>query len=180
MEQQAAADEARRIAAEARAAAAENEETEQQDEEINDNLQAGVTGPPGTDYAGIPSRPNLSIQAKDSTDNSNTKRVRIGPVIEEYAPFPALYRVVKDKGCPVWDEDHQFIIRTVPFGVVVLCQALKWKQERGFMMQLPDGWVHEDTVVRVSTLASLKQSVRQQQQQQQRITHQSLNRSSCL
>jgi len=171
MEQQAAADEARRIAAEARAAAAEHEETEQQEEEINVNLQAD---PARTHFAGIPSRPNLSIQANDSTDNSNTKRVRIGPVIEEYAPFPALYRVVKDKGCAVWDEDHQFIIRTVPFGVVVLCQALKWKQERGFMMQLPDGWVHEDTVVRVSTLASLKQSVRQQQQQQQqqRMTHQ--------
>lgn len=115
------------------------------------------TAPPHT--AAPPPQPHVP--------DSNTQQMGMGPVIEEQAPFPALYRVVRDQGADVWDDAHTTILRTVPFGVMVLCTTLQYKQEEGFMMRLPDGWCKEDTMVRVRTLASLQQAVRDKQQQQQ-------------
>ena len=173
MEQQAVAEQARREAAEARAAqegAVEPGQDNIPDDEAHERAAAPTPAPMSLDDRPrhIPSRPvqPFTSAARGTSNENTTKRVRISPVVQqEQAPFPALYRVVKDDGAPVWNESHDAVSRTVPFGVVVLCQSLKWKQDKGFMMRLPDGWVHEDTVVRIRTLASLKQSSQQQQRQ---------------
>ncbi|CAB9496543.1 protein ligase synoviolin [Seminavis robusta] len=138
MEAQAVAEAARRAAAEARAAQEEEEEEmEAEEEETPESHPAQET-----------------TTTTEHHESHTTNPPPPPPVVEEQSPFPALYRVVKDEGADVWDEAHTAVGRTVPFGVVVLCQALQWKQEVGFMMQVPDGWVHEDTVVRVRTLGA--------------------------
>ena len=169
MEKQAAAEQARREAAEARA-----EQEVAAGTEATQDRAADAPAPAPMSFDNVartnPSNNNASTNIPSrpvGPHAASKKQVRIAPVIQDQAPFPALYRVVKDTGAPVWDGSHNNITRTVPNGVVVLCQALQWKQDYGFMMQLPDGWVHEDTVVRVRTLASLKQLARDKQQQQQ-------------
>ena len=97
-------------------------------------------------------------------ENNATKRVRMGPVIQAQPPFPALYRVVKEEGADVWDDVLRVKKRTVPFGVVVLCTTLQYRPNWGFMMRVPDGWCKEDTMVRVRTLASLKEAAKNKQQ----------------
>ena len=152
------AEAARRAAAEARAA----------EEPAAPGHQEEGTAPAPT---AVPTTPSTHAQPQQpaapvptTTDNNTTKRVRMGPVIEAQSPFPALYRVVKEKGADVWDDNHMTVIRTVPFGVVVLCTTLQYKPEEGFMMRLPDGWCKEDTMVRVRTLASLKQAAKDNRQ----------------
>lgn len=167
MEKQAAAEQARREAAEARAEQEEAAGTEAAQDRAAD---APAPAPMSLDnVARI--NPSSNIPSRPVEPNAASKKqVRIAPVIQEQAPFPALYRVVKENGAPVWDggDGSHFdnVTRTIPKGFVVLCQALQWKQDYGFMMQLPDGWVHEDTVVRVRTLASLKQLAQDKQKQQ--------------
>jgi Ring finger domain len=168
----------RRAAAEARAAEAAQQLQEEQahhdDDHDHDNeprTEEAQESQPSTtkSLAGdVEREPVRQVTAANRNYNAAPQQhVLRAPVpIEEQSPFPALYRVVKDEGAQVWDESHQFVSRTVPFGVVVLCQTLQWKQEVGFMMQLPDGWVHEDTVVRVRTLASLKNAAQQKQKRQ--------------
>lgn len=183
MEKQAKADLARREAAEARA---EQEEAEGPVVDTTTGNRAPTVPAPSpapapapmsldnaprqnrqsSSFGNIPSRaiPPPSTSNDNATNTNATRRVRISPIVQEQAPFPALYRVVKDDGAPVWNESHDVIARNIPFGVVVLCQGLQWKEDIGFMMRIPDGWMQEDTVVRVRTLASLKQSAQQQQQ----------------
>lgn len=121
--------------------------------------QFQTTAPP--DAAAPPTQPT----APQPVPDDNTQH--LGPLVEELPPFPALYRVVRDQGADVWDDANTTILRTVPFGVMVLCTTLKYMPVEGFMMRLPDGWCKEDTMVRVRTLASLQQALRDKQQQQQ-------------
>ena len=47
----------------------------------------------------------------------------------EYPVFPAFYRVAHDEGAPVWNDGDSvsFVIRRVPFGVVILGLELQWR-----------------------------------------------------
>jgi hypothetical protein len=171
MEQQAAAEAARRAAALARAAAGEEEAPQQEQNDVS-IVEVPTSSGPNEAPQEDPRRQtheNRNQQTPSGTQDSKASdsKVRFSNQIEQPAPFPALYRVVKDEGAPVWNETHETVIRTVPFGVVVLCEGVNWKQEVGFVMKLPDGWVSEDTVVRVTTLHNLRNSMRDKQQQQQ-------------
>lgn len=71
--------------------------------------------------------------------------------------FPALYRVVRVAGASVYSDSQEtpFWVRTVPFGVVVLCQELKEQEVDGevtVLLRIPDGWIPEDSVLHVHTL----------------------------
>jgi hypothetical protein len=75
----------------------------------------------------------------------------------DYYPLPALFRVVREAGAPVWnvENDTPFEIRSVPFGVVVLCKELKEQSIDGaqtVMLRIPDGWIPEDSVLHVHSL----------------------------
>lgn len=68
--------------------------------------------------------------------------------------FPAFYRVVQDKGASVYNDGDavSFIIRIVPFGVVLVGQELAWRDcdgEKRMMLRMPDGWICENDVERV-------------------------------
>lgn len=95
------------------------------------------------------------------------KRVRIatpetglGPYFDEHAPtsehavFPAFYRVVQDAGAAVYNDGHEFsfVIRVVPFGVVVIGQEMAWRNcdgESQMMVRIPDGWVIDEQLERI-------------------------------
>ena len=49
---------------------------------------------------------------------------------DDYPVFPAFYRVIQDDGAPVWNdgESVSFVIRRVPYGLVILAFELKWRQ----------------------------------------------------
>ena len=68
--------------------------------------------------------------------------------------FPAFYRVVQDQGASVYNNGKSvsFMIRLVPFGVIVLGQELAWRDcdgEKRLMLRVPDGWVCDDDVERI-------------------------------
>lgn len=68
--------------------------------------------------------------------------------------FPAFYRVVQDAGAAVYNDGDlvSFVIRIVPFGVVVIGQELSWREcdgEKTMMLRMPDGWVCENDVERI-------------------------------
>ena len=68
--------------------------------------------------------------------------------------FPCLYRVSSERGAHVWGEDGS-LQRTVPSGVAILCMDLQWKSfngRSGMMLRMPDGWVQEDAVERLSSV----------------------------
>jgi hypothetical protein len=113
--------------------------------------------------------PGFAPNYGTSYNNSNAKRTRFAPEPalqqQQPSPFPALYRVVKDEGAIVWNADCATPLRTIPFGVVVLCQSLQWTTGKGFMMRVPDGWLTEDSVVRVRTLVSLQESAAARERQ---------------
>jgi len=171
MEQQAEVDRARREAAEARALQ-EQEVAAVPEPEAEDIAPAPAPAPTPMSLDNMPRRratnrtrlqqqmlpTSSSIPSRKlGTKPKTTKKVRISPAVKEQSPFPALYRVIKEEGAPVWNDARDTVTRTIPNGFMVLATKLEWKQDVGFMMQLPDGWVHEETVMRVRTLASLKQ-----------------------
>nr|BAT25232.1 host Der3 [Nitzschia sp. IriIs04] len=88
-----------------------------------------------------------------------TKRVRIlDPEENDQAAvppaFPAFYRVVADEGAAVYNNGQamSFVIRIVPFGVVILAQDMAWREVDGegrMMVRMPDGWVCDDALERI-------------------------------
>jgi hypothetical protein len=75
----------------------------------------------------------------------------------DYHSLPALFRVVREAGAPVWnvENDTPSEMRNVPFGVVVLCKELKEQSMDGaptVMLSIPDGWIPEDSVLHVHSL----------------------------
>jgi hypothetical protein len=75
----------------------------------------------------------------------------------DYHSLPALFRVVREAGAPVWNvgNDAPSEMRNVPFGVVVLCKELKEQSMDGaptVMLRIPDGWIPEDSVLHVYSL----------------------------
>jgi hypothetical protein len=128
--------------------------------------------------------PTLPSGAAAVTENNNNSALASGGGCGfdnvDYPAFPAFYRVMQDEGAPVWNngEAVSFVIRHVPFGVVLLCLELQWRhcsdpyevdindkerddddydeyldkqggKEHRLMLRMPDGWVREDDVVRV-------------------------------
>jgi hypothetical protein len=68
--------------------------------------------------------------------------------------FPAFYRVVQDAGAPVYNDGEavSFVIRLIPFGVVLLGRELAWRNcdgENRLMVKIPDGWVSDDDIERI-------------------------------
>jgi E3 ubiquitin-protein ligase synoviolin len=99
-------------------------------------------------------------EEEDQKKNSKReKRVRIVPPDDFYNPteqpaFPAFYRVVQDQGASVYNDGSMvsFLIRLVPFGLVILGYELSWRDcegEKRLMLRMPDGWVCEDDVERI-------------------------------
>jgi hypothetical protein len=77
--------------------------------------------------------------------------------VNDYPSLPALYRVVREDGASVWNvgDGMPCVIRTIPFGVVVLCKELKEQPLAGdpnMMLRIPDGWIPEDSVLHVHSL----------------------------
>lgn len=75
-------------------------------------------------------------------------------VYHDRPAFPAFYRVIKDAGAPVYNngEAVSFVIRCIPFGVVVLGRELSWRNcdgENCLMVRMPDGWVNDDDIERI-------------------------------
>lgn len=75
----------------------------------------------------------------------------------DYYSLPALFRVVREAGAPVWNVEHDtpFEMRNVLFGVVLLCKELKEQSMDGaptMMLRIPDGWIPEDSVLHVYSL----------------------------
>ncbi|KAL3907418.1 MAG: hypothetical protein SGILL_008884 [Bacillariaceae sp.] len=102
------------------------------------------------------------IEKKPAAIPSNRgKRVRIvtpGPKVQgslgDRAVFPAFYRVVQDAGAAVYNDGElvSFVIRVVPFGVVILGQEMAWRNcdgENQMMIRMPDGWVCDEHLERV-------------------------------
>jgi E3 ubiquitin-protein ligase synoviolin len=74
--------------------------------------------------------------------------------IDDSPAFPAFYRVTKDEGASAYNDGDSisFVIRIVPFGLIVLGQGLSWRDcddEKRLMLQIPDGWVCEDELERI-------------------------------
>jgi hypothetical protein len=68
--------------------------------------------------------------------------------------FPAFYRVIQDAGASVYNDGQavSFIMRVVPFGVVVLGKEIAWRNcdgENRLMVRIPDGWVIDEDVERI-------------------------------
>jgi hypothetical protein len=102
---------------------------------------------------------DTSNNEEDSASHSD-KKVRFvdQPAADnDYHSLPALFRVVQEAGAPVWNVDNDTLseVRTVPFGVVVLCRELKEQSMDGaptVMLRIPDGWIPEDSVLHVHSL----------------------------
>ena len=68
--------------------------------------------------------------------------------------FPAFYRVVQDAGASVYNDGEavSFIMRVVPFGVVLLGKEISWRNcdgENRLMVRIPDGWVIDEDIERI-------------------------------
>ena len=84
------------------------------------------------------------------------KKPSLSPKTEEDSAlvFPALYRVVRERGTEVWNVDNSppSVVRRLPFGVVVFgrdMQRIQIKGETVVYVEIPDGWVMDDAVLRV-------------------------------
>jgi E3 ubiquitin-protein ligase synoviolin len=159
----------------ANAAAAEEEEDEESKREDAVLQQQQQQQPPRQEPQPPPRRRSIM---KDTTTASlslenpkpraiREKRVRIMPpppsqeekpttrfAQEEEYVFPAFYRVVQDQGASVYNngEAVSFVIRAVPFGLILLGRELAWRDcegEKRLMLRMPDGWVCEDDVERI-------------------------------
>jgi E3 ubiquitin-protein ligase synoviolin len=72
--------------------------------------------------------------------------------------FPALYKVTKEGGAPVFGNDGT-PFRTVPQGSMILCQRMKMHLEGQIItpqLRIPDGWVAEDCLAHVLNIPSSK------------------------
>ncbi len=81
------------------------------------------------------------------------------PLRKERPAFPAFYRVIADEGASVYNDGDavSFVIRVVPFGVVILGQELAWRSagedgENRLMVRMPDGWVKDCEVERITAV----------------------------
>jgi hypothetical protein len=100
------------------------------------------------------------VDEQDTPNKEQDKKVQfIEQTVadDDYHSLPALFRVVQEAGAPVWifGDDERFEMRTVPFGVVVLCKELKEQPMNGaptVMLRIPDGWIPEDSVLHVHSL----------------------------
>lgn len=72
---------------------------------------------------------------------------------------PSMYRVNDEGGAQVFNEDGE-LVRTLEFGLVILCTKMKWKtihggtedELSGIMLYMPDGWVFEKQIDRLCVL----------------------------
>ena len=76
--------------------------------------------------------------------------------------FPAFYRVVQDQGASVYNNGTtvSFVIREVPFGVIVLGKELVWRECDGasqLMVRMPDGWIKEEELERIVAVPASSQ-----------------------
>lgn len=103
------------------------------------------------------------MEKKPAARKIREKRVRVRSIPEkarnddDTSAFPALYRVVHDHGATVYNygDAQSFVIRLVPFGVIILGQELAWRDcdgEKQLMVRMPDGWVREDDIERIVAL----------------------------
>jgi E3 ubiquitin-protein ligase synoviolin len=154
----------------------EKDESDDSTEPIGENpeLQNGVANnesvPELSPDSSLEHRPTPSSNLIDDMDkkkstalNNRGKRVRIvtpGALAEIQTPldssdaFPAFYRVVQDSGAAVYHdgESISFVIRMVPFGVVILGQKMAWRNcdgENQMMVRIPDGWICEEHLERI-------------------------------
>jgi hypothetical protein len=81
------------------------------------------------------------------------------PLRNEKPAFPAFYSVTQDEGASVYNDGDavSFVIRVVPFGVVILGQELSWRKsaedgESRLMVRMPDGWVKDSDLERVTAV----------------------------
>lgn len=66
--------------------------------------------------------------------------------------FPALYRVVRERGAVVWNAEDESVIRRIPLGVVLFGRKVRnmtIADETADFVQIPDGWVADEAVMRV-------------------------------
>lgn len=81
------------------------------------------------------------------------------PLRNERPAFPAFYRITEDEGASVYNDGDavSFVIRVVPFGVIILGQELAWRRagedgEGRLMVRMPDGWVKDCDVERITAV----------------------------
>jgi E3 ubiquitin-protein ligase synoviolin len=123
---------------------------------------------------------SMSSSSEDAKPPATTrpireKRVRIVPPPQddssqtrtgeedEAAAFPAFYRVVQDTGASVYNngESVSFVIRVIPFGIILLGLELEWRDCEGdnqLMVRMPDGWVCDDGVERIVAIPFLERT----------------------
>ena len=102
-----------------------------------------------------------SEHSEMSAPANTPKKVRFtatAPLAEVSTPlvFPALYRVVRERGALVWhvsENNAPRVVRQLPFGVIVfgtkqktLCIAGERATD---YVEIPDGWVADDAILRV-------------------------------
>ena len=107
---------------------------------------AAAVSPTAYPNSGAPPTPSTASPRKlyFSTDKDTPR--------EPALVFPALYRVVRERGAVVWNTENQSIVRRIPLGVVLFgrdLQTLTIAGETGDYVQIPDGWVEDDAVLRV-------------------------------
>ena len=123
-------------------------------ERTNQSGSVAVAAQVPTDPA--PSGPvEETKQAPLSEPAGSTKKVRFSSGRKDPTlVFPALYRVVRERGTEVWNMDTNppSVIRRLPFGVVVFgqdMQGIELQGETVDCVEIPDGWVSDDAVLRV-------------------------------
>jgi len=101
---------------------------------------------PISPYPGAPPTPSTVSSRKlhFSLDRKTTR--------DPALTFPALYRVVRERGAVVWNMESESVVRRIPLGVVLFgrdLQTLTIAGEAADYVQIPDGWVEDDAVLRV-------------------------------
>jgi len=112
--------------------------------------------PPTTkslDQQTIPTKPNV-VSASSSPRGSANQ--------EEISGFPALYRVARDTGAFVYSHEGENsqsqpksffrVLRSIPCGVVIVGIKMEYRKcglANKMMVQIPDGWVKEDSLERI-------------------------------
>ena len=134
-------------------------------EETKDDTERDTQRPPATTRRIAPTRqvsPLVAAPPTSSTDSlaapssASPKRLQFASgkdaAGEPPLVFPALYRVVRERGAIVWNAESASVVRSIPLGVVLFghdLQTLTVAGNTSDYLKIPDGWVEDDAVLRV-------------------------------